>query len=129
MMELAGLHLMSYLPNWLQIVLESVIIIAALVLLIAVIRGATKLSSEEKQQIEAIFSVIICVSVLGYFLLWYVFPWLGHFDALAFIIAGIVGFVLLGASVYFNHTVLGVVGGGLVVTAFSHWIGPITLPK
>ncbi|WP_426528360.1 hypothetical protein [Bradyrhizobium sp. McL0615] len=133
MMELAGLHYASYLPNWLQIVVVCVITIAGLVILIAVIRNATKLSSEEKKEIEAIFSVAVCVSVLGYFLLWYIFPWLGHFEALPFIIAGIVGFALLGASVYFNHAVIGLVGGGLVAAAFradnvSEVSGRSTLP-
>ena len=128
-MQLAGLHFASYAPYWLQVVVVSVITIAGLVVLIAVVRGATKLSSEEREAIEGIITVVIFVAMFGYFLLWYIFPWLGHFEALPFIIAGIVGFALLGASVYFNHAVIGLVGGGLVAAAFGHWVGPITFPK
>jgi hypothetical protein len=61
--------------------------------------------------------------------LWLLVFGFGGAEALPFIVAGIVGFVLLGLSVYFKHSVLGVVGGGLVAAAFSHWVGPITFPK
>ena len=46
-----------------------------------------------------------------------------------FYFAGLCGIALLAISVRMKHIISGALGAALVAAAFSHWVGPITLPK
>ena|ERR1700722_19541983 len=117
--------------------LESIEGIGLLILIFAAIVAGAALFSflfgkgldalPEKIGTLLIYTMGACA--FGYFAWSFLLTWLGSFEALPFVLGGSVGFALLGATVYFKHAVIGVVGGGLVASAFGHWIGPIPFPK
>ena len=86
---------------------------------------------------EAIKVVLVCGIIFGIGSMIFDFVrWIatGVWHALSaesfpFLTAGLVGLVLISVSIKFKHGVAGMVGGGLIIAAFSHWVGPITLPK
>jgi hypothetical protein len=72
--------------------------------------------------IGAMFLALL--SLIGH--IWATISWVAAEGTLPFYFAGLVGFILLAISVSKKNTIIGALGAGLVATAFSHWIGPIT---